>query len=41
MHQNLSRALLGLSLIAVAWNFRTLAADQPQWGHSWSRNMVS
>jgi len=41
MHQNLSRALLGLSLIAVAGNFRTLAADQPQWGQAWSRNMVS
>ena len=24
-----------------AWSFRACAADQPQWGQAWSRNMVS
>src|SRR5437660_2870541 len=24
-----------------AWSFRACAADQPQWGRAWSRNMVS
>jgi len=24
-----------------AWTFRACAADQPQWGQAWSRNMVS
>src|SRR2546430_1713974 len=24
-----------------AWSFRAFAADQPQWGQAWSRNMVS
>ena len=41
MRQNLFRALRLVSLIAGAWSFQTLAADQPQWGHAWSRNMVS
>jgi outer membrane protein assembly factor BamB len=37
-----------LLLLAVAWslaapveNSRSLAADQPQWGQAWSRNLVS
>ncbi len=29
------------SLVPEAWSFRAVAADQPQWGQVWSRNMVS
>jgi len=28
-------------LVVGCWCFSTLAADQPQWGQAWSRNMVS
>src|SRR5580698_3663209 len=27
--------------VAVLWGFHAAAADQPQWGQAWSRNMVS
>jgi outer membrane protein assembly factor BamB len=33
--------LLCWSLVPGAENFRASAADQPQWGQAWSRNMVS
>src|SRR5438093_5669085 len=33
--------LLGYNLVVGAGNFQVSAADQPQWGQAWSRNMVS
>jgi outer membrane protein assembly factor BamB len=43
--QSMKRNLLcSLLLSALAWGVLLLpthAADQPQWGHAWSRNMVS
>jgi len=30
-----------LPVAAGLWGFHAAAADQPQWGHAWSRNMVS
>src|SRR6266699_628209 len=33
--------LLGGSLVLGVWCLRLHAADQPQWGQAWSRNMVS
>ncbi len=33
--------LLGCGLVVGAGIFRASAADQPQWGQAWSRNMVS
>ena len=41
MRQSLLCLTLGCCLTAGAWNPRTFAADQPQWGEAWSRNMVS
>src|SRR5438445_4857219 len=29
------------SLVLGSWCFQILAADQPQWGQAWSRNMIS
>src|SRR5438105_14283932 len=34
-------SLLLWSLVPGGENFRASAADQPQWGQAWSRNMVS
>src|SRR5438876_991972 len=28
-------------LVLGSWSFELLAADQPQWGQAWSRNMIS
>ncbi|MBI3414599.1 MAG: PQQ-binding-like beta-propeller repeat protein [Verrucomicrobia bacterium] len=41
MKRNLFCPFLCASLIAGAWIPRACAADQPQWGEAWSRNMVS
>ena len=41
MRQNLFCLTLGGCLAAGGWNPRTFAADQPQWGEAWSRNMIS
>ncbi len=33
--------MLAVSLAVAIGTFHTVAADQPQWGHAWTRNMVS
>ncbi|MBE3069083.1 MAG: PQQ-binding-like beta-propeller repeat protein [Planctomycetes bacterium] len=39
--RRLPRAILGALLVALATALPARAADQPQWGQAWSRNMVS
>ncbi len=41
MRQSLSCLTLYGCLTAEVWNPRAFAADQPQWGEAWSRNMIS
>jgi outer membrane protein assembly factor BamB len=41
MRQNLFRLTLGCCLATGDWIPRAFAADQPQWGEAWSRNMIS
>jgi outer membrane protein assembly factor BamB len=41
MSQNFCCLMLAACLTAGTWNPRACAADQPQWGEAWSRNMVS
>ena len=41
MRPNLLCLPLCCCLTAGAWNPHAFAADQPQWGEAWSRNMVS
>jgi outer membrane protein assembly factor BamB len=41
MKNALFSALLANCLIAAAFPSSTLAADRPQWGEAWSRNMIS
>lgn len=44
LHERMKRTLMwSLSFLAVlsGWTPPALAADQPQWGHAWTRNMVS
>jgi outer membrane protein assembly factor BamB len=41
MNTNLLRPLLLGSLVFWTLRLPAQAADQPQWGHAWSRNMVS
>jgi outer membrane protein assembly factor BamB len=41
MRQSLLCLPLCCCLTAGDWNQRAFAADQPQWGEAWSRNMVS
>src|SRR5437879_1409265 len=41
MKRKVPRLLLLLWPVLLVWDFQLLAADQPQWGQAWSRNMVS
>ena len=41
MNRNLLSCLLSSGLVLGPLPSRVLAADQPQWGQAWSRNMVS
>ena len=41
MRQNLFSLTLGCGLATGGWIPTAYAADQPQWGEAWSRNMVS
>src|SRR2546423_14619270 len=41
MKRKVPRLLLLLWPMLLVWDFQLLAADQPQWGQAWSRNMVS
>jgi outer membrane protein assembly factor BamB len=41
MRTHLPTLLLILTLVTVAFGAVVMAADQPQWGQAWTRNMVS